>query len=111
MSKSITFIGGMHDGETFKTGYIDNLPKEFLCSNGTYFAESSSGGMDVMRGKRNNLWHSFSADIYEKTNDDSTYQFLENRMIERCSGEKNNARCMNPVINKTSYCIAHTSKK
>lgn len=107
--KKVTFIGGNADKETLEVSAMTSLPTMLLSSKGTYFAESPTGGMDVMEGELNNLWHSYSADIYKKSEDNKSYQFIETRMIERCLQTSKNIRCMKKAINDKGFCNEHSN--
>tara|TARA_B100000809_G_scaffold265360_1_gene323957 strand:+ start:1676 stop:2002 length:327 start_codon:yes stop_codon:yes gene_type:complete len=108
MPKKITFIGGNSDGKLLEYDSDDDLPEILMSSNGTYFAELLNGGVSILKGERNSLWHSYSSDFYKKSDDSTTYQFMETKMIERCSAEIKGIRCMRPAVNEQGYCNGHS---
>lgn len=107
---SITFKGGSKDGEVIDDVSLRNLPNALSFQSEIYFATANDGGMNIMKGKLNSQWYSYSVDIYTKVVNDkhkqgTIFEFLETREVERCSAiTKKNTQCLKPAVHKQSYC-------
>ena len=107
---SITFKGGNMDGEVIDNVSLRKLPHTFSFQNEIYFATAPDGGMNVMKGKLNNQWHSYNVDIYTKAENEkhklgTIFEFVETREVERCSAiTKKNTQCLKPAIYNETYC-------
>jgi hypothetical protein len=107
---SITFKGGERDGEIIDDVSLRNLPDAISFKSECYFATSSDGGMSIMKGSLNSLWHSYSVDIYIKADNEkhqtgTIFKFLETRDVERCSAiTKSKKQCLKPAIHNKNYC-------
>ena len=106
----IMLVGGNRDGEIIEDVAIYNLPKTIAFASETFFSETSNGGMSICKGKINDSWHSYSRDLYTKSENEKhisgvVFEFTETIMVERCEAiTKAGKRCMKPAINKESYC-------
>ena len=107
---SITFKGGDRDGEVISDVSLRNLPDTLNFRNDVYFSTALDGGVSVMKGPLNNNWHSYSIDIYTKVENEkhksgTVFEFLETRMVERCSAiTKKNKQCLKSAIYGKTYC-------
>lgn len=113
---NILFIGGQIDGEILEDAPVNRLLPQLTVrtQDGIFFAENPSGGMTVMEGNLNNLWHSYSISIYKKSDlkreaeDNVEYEFVEYRDVERCSAlTKKGTQCMHAAIYGKSICTTH----
>jgi len=113
---SITFNGGGADGEIIENFPINQLRPELSirAQEGTYFATNPSGGMSIIKGKLNSLWHSYSVSVYEKneltkaSTGNVEYDYIGERDIERCTAlTQKNTQCMNAAIHGNSLCTTH----
>lgn len=107
---TVTFKGGSKDGEVIENVSLRNLPNTLSFQSEIYFATSKNGGMDIMKGSLNSRWHSYSADIYtrmenEKHKQGVVFELLETIEVERCSAiTKKNTQCLKPAIHNKNYC-------
>ncbi len=107
---SITFKGGKRDGEVIDNVSLRNLPRTLSFKDELYFATAHDGGMNIMKGKLNNQWHSYSVEIYSKAENKkykqgTTFEFVETREVERCSAiTKKDSQCLKPAIFGETYC-------
>jgi hypothetical protein len=113
---NVTFIGGDADGEIIENVSVNQLRPElsFRTQEDIYFANHPSGGMSIMKGKLNKLWHSYSVSVYQKSElaqastGNVEYKFVEDRDVERCAALTNkNVQCMNAAINGNPLCTTH----
>jgi hypothetical protein len=78
--------------------YLQNLIQKnnFLnhhirAQEGTCFATNPSGGMSIVKGKLNSLWHSYCVSVYEKneltkaSTGNVEYNYIGERDVERCT--------------------------
>ncbi len=114
---NITFVGG---GD-LNNEIIENVPAHRLApelslriQDDIYFANHPSGDMSIMKGKLNNLWHSYSVSVYEKNeltkapSGNVEYNYIGERVIERCTAlTQKNTQCMNAAIHEKSLCTTH----
>lgn len=106
----ITLVGGKRDGEVFEEVPLYNLPNIIGFDSKTFFAETETGDMAIYKGEINDLWHSFSREIYTKRANEKhktgiVFEFTETLMIERCTAQtKAGKRCLKPAINGEVYC-------
>lgn len=113
---NISLIGGEHNGEIIENFPVNRLPPSFSFKDDLFFATNPSGGIDIMKGKLNEFWHSYSVVVYLKgplkeDTDDVEYKFIEERMVERCSALTNKGRqCLKPAVNSQSFCTTHSRK-
>ncbi|MBL4569520.1 MAG: hypothetical protein JKY69_07860 [Flavobacteriaceae bacterium] len=114
---NITFVGGGDvNGEIIKNFPVYRLKPEliFRIQGDIYFANHPSGDMAIMKGKLNNLWHSYSVSVYQKneltkaSTGNIEYNYIGERDIERCAALTNkNVQCMKPAINGNPLCTTH----
>lgn len=114
---NITFVGGYNDGEIIENVPVNQLRPElsFRTQEDIYFANHPSGDMAIMKGKLNNLWHSYSVSVYEKneftkaSTGNVEYNFVKDRDVERCTAlTQKNTQCMNAAIHENPFCTTHS---
>lgn len=115
---TVTFTGGIMDGEIIDNVSLRNLPNKVNFQHEIYFATARDGGMNLMKGKLNKHWYSYTIDIYEKAPNDkykkgTIFEFLETREVERCSAiTKKGTQCLHSAMHNKSYCCAtHNNKE
>jgi len=114
---NITFVGGGDaNGEIMENVPVNRLTPElsFRIQGDIYFANHPSGDMSIMKGKLNNLWHSYSVSVYEKneltkaSTGNVEYNYIGERVIERCTALiQKNKQCMNAAIHEKTICTTH----
>ncbi len=113
---NIAFIGGYNDGEIIENVPVNQLRAElsFRTQDDIYFANHPSGGMSIMKGKLNKLWHSYSVCVYQKSESAQAstgtveYVFVEDRDVERCSAlTQKKTQCMKAAMHGKTLCTTH----
>lgn len=107
---SVTLKGGERDGEIIENVSLRHLPSTIGFRSECYFATSENGGVDIMKGELNTHWHSYSEDVYIKTDNEKNksgtlFEFIETINVERCSAiTKKKTQCLKPAIHNQNYC-------
>lgn len=107
---SVTLKGGERDGEIIENVSLRHLPNTIGFRSECYFSTSESGGMNIMKGELNTNWHSYSEDIYIKTENEkhktgTIFEFIETINVKRCSAiTKKKTQCLKPAIHNQNYC-------
>ena len=107
---TITFKGGNRDGDIKEDVPLQNLKNTMSFQNEIYFATANDGGMNIMKGRLNSQWHSYTVDIYSKVANNkrkqgTIFEFIETRNVERCSTiTRKKTQCLKPAIHGKNYC-------